>query len=292
MGVRAVRVSSERSLQRLWRTFAVAYWLGWQIESNWTDPLLFLIYSVIRPLGGVLILAVMFFVVARGARGPVLGFFVTGTAFWPFVVMAMQGMAMGVLADREHWKTLRYIYSAPISYRAYLVGRSLAQATSALAAMAITLLFGRWVLGIPLYFSTIRPLVLLPAFLLGIAGIVAMGLLITSALTWTSREAWRLPEAVGAALYLLCGVIFPTTVLPRGLQMLSMGIPLTWWLEAMRRGLLGEHALLSFPWASDARVLGTLAMLVAVWIIGAGFAFTCAEFRARALGILDQETGH
>jgi len=288
----AIPRSQEGRFARWWRTLTVAYWLGWQIESNWTDPLLFLIYSVVRPLGSVLILTVMFFVVARGPRGPVLGFFVTGSAFWPFVVMAMQGMAMGVLADREHWKTLRYIYSAPISYRAYLVGCSLAQATSALAAMGITLLFGRWVLGIPIHLSSMRPLLLVPSFFLGIAAIVAMGLVIISALVWISGEAWRLPEAVGAALYLVCGVIFPVSVLPRGLQVLSMGIPLTWWLEAMRRSLLGEQALLSFPWASDGRVLGTLALLVAVWSIGADRAFSFAELRARALGILDQETGH
>ena len=32
------------------RSFKVATWLGWQIESNWTDPFLFAVYSVVRPL--------------------------------------------------------------------------------------------------------------------------------------------------------------------------------------------------------------------------------------------------
>ena len=34
------------------RSFRMAAWLGWQIESNWTDPFLFAIYSIIKPLAG------------------------------------------------------------------------------------------------------------------------------------------------------------------------------------------------------------------------------------------------
>ena len=29
------------------RSFKVATWLGWQIESNWTDPFLFAVYSIV-----------------------------------------------------------------------------------------------------------------------------------------------------------------------------------------------------------------------------------------------------
>ena len=32
------------------RSFRVATWLGWQIESNWTDPFLFAIYSIVKPV--------------------------------------------------------------------------------------------------------------------------------------------------------------------------------------------------------------------------------------------------
>ena len=34
-----------------------AAWLGWQVESNWADPLVFGIYTVLRPLATALILA-------------------------------------------------------------------------------------------------------------------------------------------------------------------------------------------------------------------------------------------
>src|SRR5206468_11225198 len=114
-----VSVRSQSSLSRWWRTLRVGYWLGWQIESNLTDPLLFFIYSIARPLGGVLILVFMYHVVARAGGATMLGCFVVGTACWPFVVRGMMVTAYSLISDREDWRTLRYVYISPISLRAY-----------------------------------------------------------------------------------------------------------------------------------------------------------------------------
>lgn len=280
----------EHPIRNWWRTLRVSYWLGWQVETNWTDPLLFFIYSLAKPLGGVLIVVFMYFVVARGARGPMLGFFVVGTALWPFVVRGVMGIAWGLISDREHWKTLRYIYTAPIPYRAYLVGRALAQATSAVAPAVITLIFGRYVLGIPIHLATVNVQYSAAAMVMGIAGIVALGLVVVSAAMLISGEAWRMPEGVGAALYLVSGAIFPVTILPRFLQSVAQIFPLTWWLEAMRRGLLGPDAVKSFPWAGDVQVLTYELLVTLAWIGVATVIFRIAEQRARQIGVLDQET--
>src|SRR3989475_10832350 len=278
------------TLQRGWRTLRVGYWLGWQIESNWTDPLLFFIYSIARPLGGVLILVFMYHVVARAGGTAMLGFFVVGAACWPFVVRGMMGTAYSLITDREHWKTLRYVYISPISLRAYLVGRALAQATSAVAAAAVTLIFGRWVLGMPMHLATINAPYTAAAFALGIASVIALGLLVVSAAFLISSEAWRMPEGVGAALYLVCGAIFPVTVLPPILQALSAAIPLTWWLEAMRRGLLGPAVVRSLPHLADGQGLAGLGPLTVLWGAAGPAVFAHSPRRARQLGILDRET--
>src|SRR3989454_1552505 len=285
-----VSVRSQSSLSRWWGTLRVGYWLGWQIESNWTDPLLFFIYSIARPLGGVLILVFMYHVVARAGGTAILGFFVVGAACWPFVVRGMMGTAYSLITDREHWKTLRYVYISPISLRAYLVGRALAQATSAVAAAAVTLIFGRWVLGVPMHRTTINAPYTAAAFALGIASVIALGLLVVSAAVLISGEAWRMPEGVGAALYLVCGAIFPVTVLPPILQALSGAIPLTWGLEAMRRGLLGPAVAPTLPPLADGQVLVGLGLLTVLWVTAALAVFTLAERRARQLGILDRES--
>lgn len=275
-----------------WRTLRVAFWLGWLIETNWTDPLLFFIYSLAKPLGGVLILVFMYFVVAGGGQGPVLGFFVVGTALWPFVLRGMMGTAWGLIGDREHWRTLRYVYSAPIPFRAYLIGRALAQTTSAAAPAVVTLLFGRYVLGLPLHLASIAGWYAAAAMLIGVGGIIALGLVVVSAAMLISGEAWRMPEGVGAALYLVSGAIFPVTTLPGWLHPVAAAFPLTWWMEAVRRGLLGASTVTSFPWASDGQVLLYQALATAAWIALASGVFGLAERRARQLGILDQESAY
>ena len=49
----------------IWRSLRTAAWLGWQIESNWTDPFLFAIYSIIKPLTSAGILVVMYAMVTK-----------------------------------------------------------------------------------------------------------------------------------------------------------------------------------------------------------------------------------
>src|SRR3989449_6101318 len=222
----------------------------------------------------------MYHVVARAGGAAMLGFFVVGTACWPFVVRGVMGTAYSLISDREHWKTLRYVYISPISLRAYLVGRALAQATSAVAAAGVTLIFGRWVLGVPMHLTTINAPYTAAAFALGIASVIALGLLVVSAAVLISSEAWRMPEGVGAALYLVCGAIFPVTVLPPILQALSGAIPLTWWLEAMRRGLLGPAGVRPPPPPADGQVLGGLALLTVLWVAAALTGFPVSGRRA------------
>jgi ABC-2 type transport system permease protein len=128
--------------------------------------------------------------------------------------------------------------------------------------------------------------------LVGIAGIVALGLVVVSAAMLISGEAWRMPEGIGAALYLVSGAIFPVTTLPGVLQTVAQAFPLTWWLEAMRRGLLGPDAATSFPWARDGQVLLYQVLLTLAWTGVASVVFGLAEQRARHLGILDQESAY
>jgi len=74
-GVLAERAPVDRRGEGI-RSFWTAVRLGWQMEANWTDPLLFFIYSVAKPVAAALILVVMLQVVVGGAerrRRPRLG---------------------------------------------------------------------------------------------------------------------------------------------------------------------------------------------------------------------------
>src|SRR5205085_4140668 len=45
----------EVAMRRLLARLRTASWLGWQVEANWADPVLFTIYAVLRPLATALI---------------------------------------------------------------------------------------------------------------------------------------------------------------------------------------------------------------------------------------------
>src|SRR6185295_20120202 len=89
------------------QTFKGAAWLGWQIESNWAEPWVFAVYSILRPLAGVGIVTFMYIAVTT-ATAPALNtrdrlaFVYVGTAFFMFVGQELYGISQAVLDDREH----------------------------------------------------------------------------------------------------------------------------------------------------------------------------------------------
>jgi ABC-2 type transport system permease protein len=88
----------------LWRSFRTASWLGWQIESNWTRPLLFALYSIVKPLALAGILVVLYATITRGNfTSPVFACMYLGNAFYMYVGAVMTGMAWAVIDARERY---------------------------------------------------------------------------------------------------------------------------------------------------------------------------------------------
>src|SRR5439155_20839371 len=110
-----------------------AAWLGWQVESNWVDPFLFVVYAVLRPLATALILAGMFWAVGRvggggaaaaAAAAALFPAIFLGNAFHIYVTQVLIGMGWVVVEEREEYETLKYVYTSPIGMFTYLAGRS------------------------------------------------------------------------------------------------------------------------------------------------------------------------
>lgn len=275
-----------------WRALRTGFRLGWHIDSTWADPWLFFVYSIARPLGGALILVFMYVAVSASDRGPMLSYFIVGTAFWPMVLGGTQGMAQTVVEDREQWRTTRYVYTAPVPWPAYLVGRALSRtASQGVPAAIVTLAVAAVALGVRPAVDAAGLAYASTALALGMVAILAVGLASVAVAVSVASEAWRLPEAVSAALYLVSGAIFPPALLPGPLEGLAAALPLTWWLECLRRGLLGEGAHLGFPALGDGAAILALAASTAVWSAAAWVLFRHADRRARTNGILDRESG-
>jgi ABC-2 type transport system permease protein len=280
-------------MMQAWRSFRIATWLGWQIESNWTDPFLFAIYSIVKPVASALILVVMYLVVSSGdSRSPLFAYLYVGNAFYIYVGSILVGVSWAVIDDREHYGTLKYIYVSPIKPYFYLLGRGMARFLTGTLSVLITLGFGMLFLNLELDLARVNWLFLTAVMALGIASMAVMGLLLGAATLMMARHFWSVGESVAGALYLLCGAIFPLDVLPAWLRPLGQALPLTYWLEALRRALLGPGGAVSPLMArlSDAALL--LILAGSTLLLGAAsiLFFRWAESQAREKGLIDRET--
>ena len=268
-----------------------AAWLGWQVESNWADPLVFAIYSVMRPLATALILTGMYWAVRGPAvrGGEFMGFYLAN-AFHNYVTIVLVGMGWIIVEEREEYETLKYVYTSPVGIFTYLWGRSSVKLTLATLSTLLTLVVGWFALGMRWDWNAVRWLPLLVALPLGIVACVYLGFLIAGWGLMLPRIAMTVNEGVAAALYLMCGVIFPVDLLPHGLRELALALPFTWWYEALRRFTLGRGASVQLGSWPDGALLAALAISTFAFVLISRWGYFALERRARRLGRLDQTT--
>jgi ABC-2 type transport system permease protein len=278
-----------------WRSFKVAAWLGWQITSNWTDPLLFAIYSIIRPISRAAILVVMYGVITGGNfTNPLFPYIYLGNAFYTYVFMVMNGVSWAVIDDREHYRTLKYMYVAPIRIPAYLLGRGVAGFLTASLSVFITILAG--VLFLNVTFDPLQADWLLFTATLGIGVVMLalMGLVLGAISLLIVRHSGFIAESVSGVLFLFSGAIYPLDVLPKWLQPVGYSMPITYWLELIRRALIGNVAQ-AFPTLArftNLELLGILVGLSTLFGVASIFVFRICDRRARERGLIDRTTNY
>jgi ABC-2 type transport system permease protein len=285
------------------RSFSVAARLGWQMEANWTDPVLFFIYSVAKPVSSALILVLMLEVIGAGGRRDYRAFVVIGSALWSFVISGISGLAWSVLDDRERYRMLKYVYVSPSDFLVVLLGRGLARVAVGGMGAAITLAIGVVLLGVPFDPFAVNWPLLVAVMAAGIASIVAIGILLAAICLQTRQEAWSYPEAVAGALFLVSGAVFPLAVLPAPIQAIGLLTPLTWWIEGVRDALFpggltavggsGSFFTLLVGQERPHELMTFVALLAtgAVATLAAIAVFRTSDRRAKDRGLLDQTTG-
>jgi ABC-2 type transport system permease protein len=273
------------------RSLKMAAWLGWQIESNWTDPFLFIIYSIAKPVAGALILVFMYMVVAQGGlSNPLFPQIFIGNAFYIYVGMVLMGVSWAVIDDREHYGMLKYMYTAPLNIYYYLLGRGVAKTIISTLSVFVTLALGILLFDIPIVFTQIDWVLFGVSLLTGLFSLAFMGIILGGVSLLTARHNYFLGEALAGALYMLCGAVFPIDILPKILQYLSFLFPLTYWLEALRRALLGEGPSVVLSGLSDWTLVGILAGSTVILVIASIYFFRWAEHRAKEKGLIDMQT--
>jgi ABC-2 type transport system permease protein len=287
------------------RTLRWSTWLGWQIESNWANPWLFVLYLVVKPVTGSLMLVCMYYAARLAAetgagatlRGAVtpdkLAYMYVSNACFGLVGVVMFGMSYVVISDRESYRMLKYVYISPAKFQAYFLGRGLARMMEGVAGGTITLLAG---LSLPdirgqLDIARVEWGYLLAYLVVGFVMLWAAGMVLASAVLNMSRNSMFLSEGIAGVVYLLSGVVFPLAVLPGPLRAASYCLPTTYWLEGIRRCLLGPTPGQFEGWGHG-QILLALACCTAGLVAASQWFYRWSVRRAWRNGKIEETTGN
>jgi ABC-2 type transport system permease protein len=279
-------------LKQTWLGYSTAVRLGWAVSSNWTHPMTFVVYTLLRPISGALILVVMYSVITTGRADTrtYLAFLVIGVAFWAFVTEGVSEFALGILEDRGRFRMLKYAYLAPLGFPVFLVGRASSKLTSAAASVLIVLVVATVGLRLPINPLAVNYGLLAIACLLAFVSVLAFAIALSLVLL-AGRDAHGYGEIMAQVLYIFAGAIFPISVLPGPLAFIASLSPLVYWLELARRAILHGRVYEMFPGLSDGEVLGRLALATAGTVVLGYLVYSWADRQARRKGFIDMDTG-
>lgn len=270
------------------RSGLIGLWLGWQVESNWTHPLLYALLSLLRPISASLILIFMYVVVIGGdfSRPEFVHLFL-GHTFFLFVGSLLLGISWTIHDDRDHYQMFRYIYLAPGGLYSYLLGRGGTRLLTSLVAVAVNLAVGVWVFRIPIHLDAIQPVYFAVALVTGLVATVFLGIFIAGFHLMTARHSFFIGEGLAGVFYLLCGCIYTLDVLPPWAQAIGKGLPFTYWLSALRRSLGFPEQSEALASLSMGEVLGLLLVITALVAVISHLFYKWMEMWALRTGRID-----
>ncbi len=275
------------ALKVLWTAFKI----GWENESNWTWRPVYFLYAAVRPFALCLILYFVFRAATDNpSADPNFMSVYIGNAFFTIFIAISSGIAWVIIEDREWLRVIKYIFIAPMRFSLYILGRAALVMSVSILSTIVIILFGLFALKLPITAEQMRWGYLLASFALGLASSASLGMMFAGAVMLTARHSTLLAEGIGGAFLLLCGVIYPLDFMPAALQKIAMGLPLTYWMEATRRGFgLPPFGQAMAGW-SNGGILIALVGFAVLFMALAVVVFKACTHAAVKRGKLDQIT--
>jgi ABC-2 type transport system permease protein len=247
-----------------------------QLRETW-----WLVFETVLPL-----LATSAYVfVYRGLRAPeaFVGFVILGGAMSAFWINVLWAMSNQLYTERQFGNLPLYII-APNSMMAVLLGMALGGITATSLRAGAILVLGGWLFGV--HFSVGDPLALAAVFVLALAALYGMGMMCASLFLLYGRDAWHLVHLAQEPVYLVSGMYFPVSALPRAIGIGASFIPLTLALDAMRQLALPHSAVAPLLPVRIEMLL--LLVLTVVFVLAAYRLLAFMERLARTEGTLTE----
>ncbi len=214
-------------------------------------------------------------------------------AFFKCLAQVLFGITWVIHDDREHYRTLKYLYISPSNFFVYMMGRTVSKLLVTASAVIITLAFGVFFLGVPIDIFGVNWLLFMFIMFIGLACVMAFGLALAGLSFLTAKHAMGMNEGVAGIFYLFCGVIFPVSILPAWGITLAKALPITYWLELLRRtmgtGVGVDTALAGISTSTSLIILIVSTIVFMALSIGI---FKLGDYVARSKGLIDMTTAY
>jgi ABC-2 type transport system permease protein len=221
------------------RMFA-SIWLTWLESSNWTNPLVYMGYVLVRPIFSTLIYGYIYLAFALYTdvwNTEVALYVVGGSALYQFIVSGMSSVTWVVHEEREHYETLKYVYISHPNLQEYLVSRGLLGYALGLFLMAITILVGSALVGFR-NFSLNVPLILVGT-IMAVVWSSSLGALASAISLFSSEYGTVIAISFDSFLMIFGDVLFPSEKLPEWASWIAQALPLKDWMAMMRFAIFG-----------------------------------------------------
>jgi ABC-2 type transport system permease protein len=126
----------------------------------------------------------------------------------------------------------------------------------------------------------------------GIFIITCLGILLAGISLVTAHHSFALTEGMSGLFYLACGAIYPIDILPVWLQYLSKALPLTYWLELVRRSVLGKSLSSTLGGFTNLELIGIMILTTLLLALFSHWIYRSIEHIARKYGKIDRLTNY
>lgn len=219
------------------KAYLFTFLRGLRVWSTYKSQAIFTILGWLLPVFVYYFIATYFGRQISGAISPYassyIGFFVVGLAFQGYVTALVTSLSQRIRSEEE-MGTLEHLMLSPTSPSSILLYTMLWPLLLNSIQAAAVLLIGIYLFSVKLHVDMAATALVIVLMLASNAGIGMMA----AAYTLFAKQGNPISLFFSTFSVFISGVVFPITVLPFAVRLISYAIPLTWGLVALRMTML------------------------------------------------------
>lgn len=220
---------------------------------------------------------ITYFIYGGQSAEKIFQYVVLGSGFMGLWTSIVYSSASDINRER-YYGTLENIFVAPTSFAYIIMGKIVGNTIWGFISMLLSFIYLRVVF--QLDYPIVDPLLMGLALIVVVIGISVFAFVMALVFT-LSKQAETLMNFIEYPIFLICGFLFPISILPIWLQPVSAILPPTWAIELLR--VVTNNA------STPTQILEAFIILIAITVVYSGIsyvAYVAVDRKARMDGKL------